>query len=230
MLILFDAAGTLMELAEPVEEVYSAHFSEIGIRAEPGSLAAAFREGFRVVPEPEFPPGADGEAIERGWWRRVVEHVARAAGWPGDSGDLEECFSRLFAHYASGAAWRAFPETVEILSRLRDDGHRLAVVSNFDRRLHRVLAELGLARHFDAVLTSADVGARKPSPLLIAEAMRRLRREGDVACLVGDSPREDGGAARAAGIAFFLLDRPARTLRQLPEWLGDQGDLGGFGR
>jgi len=97
----------------------------------------------------------------------------------------------------------------------------LAVVSNFDRRLHRVLADLGLSEHFELVLTSADVSSRKPSPLLLQEAMTRLGHPPEKTRLVGDSRMADGGAAKAAGVKVYILDRPRTTLRDFLKWLDE---------
>jgi len=221
MLILFDAAGTLIETAEPVEEVYRRIFANHGMEADPESLRRAFLEAYAGLPEPDFAIPGGGDLAERQWWRRLVELTARATGHHRAPG-LRECFGELFAHYASASAWRLFPEVPALLAELRQSGHRLAVVSNFDRRLHPVLRDLGVAGHFELILTSADVGARKPSPALLNGAMDRLGEGKETSCLVGDSRREDGGAATAAGIPAMILDRPETTLSAVPSWLAAQ--------
>lgn len=221
MLILFDAAGTLIETAEPVEEVYRRVFASHGMEADPGSLRRAFLDAYACLPEPDFGNPGGGDLAERQWWWRLVKLTARATGNHRAPG-LRKCFGELFVHYASASAWRLFPEVPALLEELRQSGHRLAVVSNFDRRLHPVLRDLGVAKHFELILSSADVGARKPSPALLNRAMERLGQGKEASCLVGDSRREDGGAATAAGIPALILDRPATTLSALPSWLDAQ--------
>jgi len=98
---------------------------------------------------------------------------------------------------------------------------KLAVVSNFDRRLHRVLAEHGLTEPFELILTSADVSSRKPSPVILQEAMKRLSHTPAETRLVGDSQTADGGAAAAAGVDVFILDRPRTTLVDFVRWLDE---------
>jgi putative hydrolase of the HAD superfamily len=217
-LVLLDAAGTLIHTAEPVEKVYARYFSQFGWIALAAEIRLSFRETFSSLPDPEFAHHPDGDAAERAWWRLVVEKTARAVGIRAVSPEFDACFHALFEHYARPEAWAIYPEVLPILARLRVDGWKLAVVSNFDRRLHGVLSGSGLTESFDLILTSADVSARKPSPLLLQKAMSAFPGATSV-CHVGDSSHADGGAAKAAGIPCLILDRPETDLRNLPEWL-----------
>jgi len=219
-LLLFDAAGTLIEPAEPVAAVYRRHFSRYGWEVEEEVLKAGFRKAFSGIGEPRFGSGP-GDDAEREWWREVVAVTADAAGIDRGAEGFPECFTDLFSHYAAGSAWAVFPEVRAVLADFRKQGFRMAVVSNFDRRLHRVLEELGLAGCFDLVLTSADVSARKPSPVLLETAMNHFSMPPALTMLVGDGFSADGGAAAAAGVEAFILDRPATDLRTFAEMVGE---------
>ncbi|HEY8962516.1 MAG TPA: HAD family hydrolase, partial [Luteolibacter sp.] len=137
--ILLDAAGTLIRPSEPVADVYARHFAAAGWPVEAARLNDAFRSAFGGADDPGYRDFPDGDSAERAWWRKVVAATARHAGLvlPGDA--LERCFAGLFEHYASGDAWAVFPEVRLQLERWRANGFRLAVVSNFDRRLHGIL-------------------------------------------------------------------------------------------
>ncbi|MBG7609072.1 MAG: hypothetical protein IZT59_13745 [Verrucomicrobia bacterium] len=37
-------------------------------------------------------------------------------------------------------------------------------------------------------------------------------------CLAGDSPKADGGAANAAGITFYHINRPNKNLTNFRNW------------
>ncbi len=71
----------------------------------------------------------------------------------------------------------------------------------------RVLAELGLGGLVDAVVTSAEVGARKPDPRIFEAALAAVRCPAARALFVGDSLGVDVAGGRAAGIRSVLLDR-----------------------
>ena len=218
--ILLDAAGTLIEPTEPVAAVYARHFAKAGWPVEEEAVKMAFRQVFRGAPMPDYGIGT-GDAAERAWWREVVGETAWLCGIEAGEG-FGGLFEGLFAHYNSGTAWRVFPEVRGVLERLRGDGRRLAVVSNFDLRLHRILADLGLAGYFEVIITSAEASARKPEPGIFQLAMVRL---GVAAALhIGDSAEADGQGARAAGLPSFILDRPAITLEDALSWIESQNE------
>ena len=216
--IALDAAGTLFRTAEPVEKTYAACFSARGFDLPESTWKTAFRRAFALNPDPVFPATGDSEVIEKQWWRDLVASAAISTGIRPDPATMEDAFESLFAHYASGTAWRLFPETEAVLATLKSRGNALAVVSNFDSRLHRVLAELGIAGNFDLILTSADAGARKPSPAIIRTFIGRSGANPTACCLVGDSLAADGGAAEAAGIPFFHINRPESDLSDFLKW------------
>ena len=210
--VLLDAAGTLIDVAEPLGETYSRFAREFGGDLDPGALTAGFRAAFRDMPPMAFPGkhGADLDRAERGWWRIVVGRVFGAAG---GVPEFDACFDRLYAHYASARAWRVFPEAPEVLAALRERGAALAVVSNFDSRLPPLLEAMGLAAYFDAVVCSGQAGAAKPDRAIFGHALAALGVEAPEALHVGDSREADYDGARAAGIEALLLDRRATADR-----------------
>ena len=210
--LLFDAAGTLIEPAEPVAEVYARHAAAFGLNLEVTVIREAFVHAFGSSGDPSWEGHPEGDSAEREWWRRVVRlTLERAAARPLPHELVADCLEGLFGHYESSAAWRVFPEVAEALDEARRAGLRVAVVSNFDRRLHRILEEWGL--NFEFVLTSADARARKPDPSIFQKALGRLALPPEDVLHAGDSAAADGAGARAAGIDPYLLDRPRNDLR-----------------
>jgi len=106
--------------------------------------------------------------------------------------------------------FEAFPDAASALDELRRRGLRLVVVSNWDCSLHGVLEAAGLRRRVDGVLTSAEVGAAKPSPVIFRQALALAGVGASDAIHVGDALAEDVGGARAAGIEPVLVVREGR--------------------
>ncbi len=102
-------------------------------------------------------------------------------------------------------------------------------MSNWDSHLPALLADLGLAPRFEAVLVSSIERTGKPDPEIFHRACRRLGVEPGHSLHVGDSPREDYEGARRAGLAALLLDRSGRhegapdRIRSLSEVAGRLG-------
>jgi putative hydrolase of the HAD superfamily len=106
--------------------------------------------------------------------------------------------------------FEAYDDAAAALRRARERGQRVAVVSNWDCSLSEVLERVGLAGWLDAVLTSAQVGAAKPSPIMFERALAQFGVAPEEALHVGDSVAEDVQGARAAAIRVLLLAREGR--------------------
>src|SRR5262249_61458859 len=61
------------------------------------------------------------------------------------------------------------------------------------------------------VVTSEGCGFRKPDPRIVEAALAALGVSPREALYVGDDLETDGGAARAAGVAFCWMDRIGGT-------------------
>ena len=204
--ITFDAAGTLMRIAEPVGETYARFADDLGAKLPPQALDEGFRSAFAHMPPMAFPGLDEVKRLraERDWWRELVERVVRHAG---SLPDFDAYFEALFSHYASGAAWRAYPEAHQALRSARGRGLRVGVVSNFDSRLPLILRELGFESLIDTVVYSTGCGAAKPDARIFRHALEALDARPEVALHVGDSLEADYHGASAAGMRAVHLHR-----------------------
>ena len=219
--IFFDAAGTLIHLPRSVGEHYREVALAFGVAPDAAALDRAFRDAWKAAPDPvatDGPRPDDG----KGWWRDLVERVFDKVLTDDERRrfDLPAYFERVYAHFAEPGVWAAYPDVAAGLADLRADGYRLGVVSNFDRRLRRVLADLGLGECFEHVVISSEVGVDKPDPRIFRHALERFGVAADGVLHVGDDPRKDWGA-EAAGLRVFRLERPRHTLADVRAFLAD---------
>ena len=96
-----------------------------------------------------------------------------------------------------------YPDTVAVLSGLRDAGVRTGVVSNIAWNIHPVLESAGADT--EAYVLSYEVGSAKPDLAIFEAALARLGVEAADTLMVGDSEENDG-AARELGCSFVLVD------------------------
>ncbi len=225
--VLFDAAGTLIELHEPVAAIYARVAADFGVRVDAPRLAEAFAGAHRRAPPMVF-AGIEPSRVadrERAWWRDVVRDTFRRAdpnAHFGEPGDFDAFFERLFATFARPETWRPRAGAREVLPRLRGRGLALAVLSNFDQRLRKILEGLGLTRYFDFVILPSDALAAKPDPRIFAFALARLGVAPGASLYVGDDHENDMLAARNAGLFAVDVGRLA-TLAELPDHLESIG-------
>ncbi len=220
--VLFDAAGTLIEIAEPVGVTYARIAERHGLHVAPGRIERAFREAFATAPPLAFPeaPATALPMLERAWWRDLVTRAFAACGVaPGIA--LECAFDAMFAHFAAPEAWRVFDDVPPALAEIASHGVVLAVLSNFDGRLPPLLEALGIRRYFSSVFVSSSCGAAKPSPAFFEHALVRVGADARETIHVGDSLALDIEGARAAGLFALRIAREepshACTLRSLGE-------------
>lgn len=206
--ICFDAAGTLFDVREPVGATYARLGTRFGVTVDPLRLADGFRRALRLAPPLAF-PGAPAEQLparERRWWRAVVDATFGAAGAPMVPAEL---FEEIFTHYARSGAWHLYDDTLPALAALRRRGYTLAIISNFDGRLTRLVDDLGISRLVDATICSARVGAAKPDPRIFRHTLALLGARPAESLHVGDDPALDVAGALAAGLRAARIDRRA---------------------
>lgn len=108
------------------------------------------------------------------------------------------------------AAWSCYPDVIPCLQALTKlpGCPRRAVLTNGDPHQQRAkLARFGLLGHFEAVLTSADLGVAKPDPAAFTAACRQLDVSPRRVLSVGDWLEGDVIAATRAGLTAVWLDR-----------------------
>ena len=100
-----------------------------------------------------------------------------------------------------------YTDVVPALDRLKQTGIPLAVISNWDYSLHRILRMLGIYDWFDYVIASLEEGFEKPDPRIFQLALDRFGIEACDALHVGDDARDDHGGAQSIGMRSLLIDR-----------------------
>ncbi len=68
----------------------------------------------------------------------------------------------------------------------------------------------GLAKHFNFILASAEVGSAKPDKKIFIEAIRRSGVNPTEVCHIGDDLRADIHGANSVGIEAILIDRNSK--------------------
>lgn len=202
--VLLDAGGTLFHLGRPVGEIYAETAGRYGREADGREIHRRYVSAF----ESRSAAWADQFAsvtpdVERAWWRDLVADVFAPEGVP----RFEAFFDELHALFGRPDMWRVYPEVKRCLARLRAAEMKLAVVSNWDRRLERLCVDMGIAGYFDAIVASAVAGSSKPSAAIFRIALDRLEAAAGEAVHVGDSWKDDVCGARGCGIAALWLRR-----------------------
>lgn len=194
--ILFDAFGTLAEIAErrrPYAKLLS--LADTESRPTDADYAAIVM-------------GRDWKIHEITDWLGVTQTQAQEAG----------VFEGLTTELLSMSL---FPETAEILAHLRACGLKLGICSNLAQPYAAPLRSL-LPIEMDEYVWSFEVGAIKPDPIIYQAACAALKVKPEEILMVGDTYNADCLGPRRFGMQAVHLARaghsPDRTfLKSLSE-------------
>ena len=195
--VLFDAAETLFTTRGSVGQIYGSIARQYGSTASDEAVQAAFARQFR---------GAGPLSIQdqRRWWKDVVYRVFSEVGMVHN---FDKFFDQLYDRFRDSEGWVLFPETVEVLTKLKSRSFKLGVISNFDNRAYTVMRSLEILQFFDAVTLSSETGYCKPDREIFEAAIRALGMPASEVLLVGDSLQDDVEAGIRAGLSAVLIDR-----------------------
>jgi 2-haloacid dehalogenase len=215
---VFDAYGTLFNVASPVEKLAT----EIGEKS--GDLVALWRR----------------KQLEYTWLRSLMG--AHADFWTVTRESLDYALKSLAIDEAGLAdelmtlylKLDAYPEALEALKAVRSRGKRTAILSNGSpSMLDSAVRHAGLDKLFDHVLSVEEVGIYKPSRRVYRLAMQKFGFvDAPSICFVSANAWDAQAAAqfgfqvvkivRVPSIDDNIPGRPARivsTLTELPELL-----------
>ncbi len=207
--IFFDAVGTLFTVKGSVAEVYLYYARKYGVEDSPSKrsvINAAFKEVMRDMPPPIFAVEAPEKLkqCERLWWFDVVHAVFYKVGM---FEGFDDFFDEVFEGFGESRHWALFPETVEVLTRLKTMGFELGIISNFDTRFYEIFRSLKLDHFFDSVTISSLAGAAKPAKQIFHVALEQHMLLPQEALHVGDHEEEDFQGAQRAGLHALYLHR-----------------------
>lgn len=123
-----------------------------------------------------------------------------------------------------------FPGAIETLHHLRDQGVRLALITNGNAAAQRrKIDRFGLAPLFDCIVIEGEFGAGKPDERVYRHALAQLNASPEEAWIIGDHLEWEVMAPQRLGIFAIWLDfagsglpeaspaRPDRIIRSLSD-------------
>jgi putative hydrolase of the HAD superfamily len=161
--------------------------------------------------------------IDHGFWWRFHTYLLEGIG--------EEIKLRdvLVENTRSSANWdQILPGTCETLRGIGEN-FRIAVISNSDGAINRVLSRCGIADCFESITDSGNVGIEKPGREIFDAALHAVNAQPEESLYVGDLYSVDYVGARNVGMDAVLFDVAGayrdrdlprvESLEQLESWL-----------
>ncbi len=201
--VLFDLDGTVVDTVE--------------------LIVSSFRHATRTVLGRVLPD----DYILAGVGRPLRAQMERLSAEHGQ--ELYDVY-REYNHRRHDELIRGYEGIDEVLRELRAAGRKLGIVTSksYDTT-QMAFRALGLAGHFDAVVTATDTAEHKPSPVPLLLCLERLGAPAARAIYVGDSPFDiQAGAAAGmatAAVAWGVFGREALLVAAPVFWLDEPHEL-----
>jgi putative hydrolase of the HAD superfamily len=149
----------------------------------------------------EFDQGLLSGRVDHSFWWTFHTHLLEQRGEVDDT-----VRNTLVANTQNSANWnQILPGTRPALDRIRQD-YRIAVISNADGKIDRVLTLSNIADCFASITDSGIVGFEKPRAEIFTAALAAMQAYPQESLYVGDVYSVDYVGARNAGMEAVLFD------------------------
>jgi len=236
--VVFDFGMTLVSVRRPTAELDQAFETIAQLLTErnydPVPGAARLRSAIGDTVDAVFSANEAKGELEESDHLATVASAYRAIGLDLSPEDLIDVITIEQKAWWSGITMG--PSAVSVLKQLRESGLKVGVCSNapyYSPAMHEQFQHLGLVELVDEVVLSADVGFRKPSPVIFARILEQLETPAKNTIFVGDRQREDIAGAAKAGMRTVRIrehfdddsgvweaDAVIEEISQLPALLG----------
>lgn len=137
---------------------------------------------------------------------------------------------REYNHRRHDELIRGYAGVEEMLVALKAAGRQLGIVTSKSRdTTEMAFRAVGLADHFDAIVTASDTAEHKPSPVPLRLCLEWLGATASGSIYVGDSPFDiQAGAAAGmatAAVAWGMFSRQALIASGPDYWVRDPNEL-----
>jgi putative hydrolase of the HAD superfamily len=224
-IVFFDAGDTLLHAHPSFPELFARVCAENGIEVDVDDVRAVQERLAPHLVELGEATGVDNPSLSaeasRTFWSYLYRRLLEELGIVD-----ERLVGELYAIFSRASSYKLFDDVPGALAQI-GERHRLGLISNFERWLEELLADLEIAPRFDVTVISGVEGVEKPDAGIYELALEKAGVEPARAVHVGDSPTMDVAPAAALGMATVLVDRRdrypdakgprVRSLTELPQ-------------
>ena len=211
--VFFDAVGTLLKPAIPVDETYHRYGLKHGSAISRDSIRKRFYESFKKEELKDVSLDCKtNETREFERWESIVSKC-----FP----DLKSpalLFNDLFEYYSQPSAWDLYPGTITVIEFLENAGINWGIASNFDLRLQAIVKSKPELCNCKWLIISSLVGYKKPSNHFFEYLKTSSGISFEKILMVGDSPENDIHPAKELGMQTFEIKEGETMADLLQLW------------
>lgn len=153
-------------------------------------------------------------------WRQLIGQVFPEAA----SNEIDILFEKLWDKFSEPDVWRIDETWTQLSLWAKNNGVKIALASNFDSRLRKIVAGIPALSELDQLFISTEIGESKPSPRFYVSILLELGHDANDVMMVGDSWCEDVAVPRSIGLHSLWVQKQStnhpliiQNLGQIPE-------------
>jgi putative hydrolase of the HAD superfamily len=208
--VLFDFDGTLGYMLPTHKEIYQQAIKEFGIDLKENSLKKMpiknawlkwmTHEGISHLSESE----------SSGKYKKLRKDIhAERIKKMGVTDFIDDITERIYVLESNLKFYFLYDDVIETLEDLKTKNIKMGIVSNHLWNLDKIINNLKIADFFEIILSSAQVGYRKPHHNIYKDAIKKMQTTTDEALFIGDDLENDYYGPKQIGIDAILIDRKA---------------------
>lgn len=204
--VFFDLYQTLICYQPPREESLARLLNDFGIEVTPEVLRRPIvvADEFIYQEHSRLPISKRSDEEKRALFAKHQAMLLKEAGIEPTSELIGSILSKMQQIKFSRVL---FDDVLPVLTKLKENGLILGLISNVDSDITPLLDKLGLSQLLHVVVTSQETGYMKPQPKIFKEAARQAGIKVSKAMYIGDQYQIDVLGAKKAGMQGVLLDR-----------------------
>ena len=205
-IIFFDVYNTLAGFSPPREVIQQRAAAKHGFELTQDGIDAGYHAADRFMADQNSraPVRSMDQQAQWAFFARYEQLVLEGSGHKVDLVDAAKVWEDV---RSQDYGWKLFDDVVPALETLRAAGYRTAAITNMPHSGAQVSDDLSLTGLVEFVVTSGEVNAEKPSPVIFRAALQKAGLAAGAAVMVGDSIESDLDGAEAVGITGVLIDR-----------------------
>lgn len=205
--VLFDLDGTLRHNNPPAVHVFLRHAIELGVTDDP-LMRREFERWVHYywAQSPDLLGDLQALGDEDLFWTNYARRSLEVYGCTPEQAEALAPQLQSYMEDTYNPEDCVLGEVPPTLEALKQQGFRLAVLSNRTKPYTEQLRSLGLAKYFEFALAAGEVEAWKPDPMVFRHALQHMNIFPEQVIYVGDNYYADVIGARQAGLRPVLLD------------------------
>ena len=202
--IFFDAGNTLITPQVSAVECYQGVLEKFGHDVSADDIRAIMPEVDQIYVNCVDEDDTFWASSERcrDVWYKMYEHLTNRLGFHNQAPEIAREYYKTLD---MPNIWRTFDDVIPALNQFKVAGLKLAVISNWDIGLDKLLGPLGVLNYVDKLFPSAEIGLCKPYPEIYEYACKQMDVDFEHALMVGDNINADCFGSRSCNMNAALV-------------------------